>query len=159
MKTLIVYYSRTGTTEKVAQQLAERLGADIEPLIDPTPRAGIKGFWSGATDARKKASADIPELHHNPAYYDLVLVGTPVWGGAMTPATRTFLMRFGGDMSKVGLFATTSMSDLDKTLESMAELLPAPPVGTLGLKRKLVTKDKCADQLDAFATSLNAADK
>ena len=156
MKTLIVYYSRTGTTQKVAEQLAERLGADIEPLIDPTPRAGIKGFWTGAADARKKATPELPALHHNPAYYDLVLVGSPVWAGTMTPAARSFLTRFGGNCAKVALFATTSMSDLDETLEKMADLLPAQPAGTLGLKRKLVTKDKCADQLDAFVQKLQA---
>lgn len=154
MKTLIVYYSRTGTTEALARQLAEKLGADVEPLVDPTPRQGIKGFWSGAVDARKKTLAELPELHHNPAYYDCVLVGTPVWAGDMTPAVRAFLTKFADADAAFGLFATTSMSDLDKTLTSMASLLPDAPKATLGCKRRNVLKDRCQAKIDAFIASL-----
>ena len=157
MKTLIVYYSRTGTTETLARQLAEKTGADIEPLVDPTPRKGIKGFWTGAVDARKKSLAELPELHHNPAYYDLVLVGTPVWAGDMTPAVRAFLTKFAETVPTFGLFATTSMSDLDKTLASMAALLPGKPAGTLGVKRKEVLKNRREAEIDAFVASLTPA--
>jgi flavodoxin len=156
MRTLIVYYSRTGTTEKMANLLAERLGADLEPLVDPTSRAGIKGFWSAAKDARTQATPELGALVHNPEDYDLVLVGTPVWAGTMSVMVRSFLTHCADTLPKVGLFATTSISDLDETLEAMAKLLPNQPVATLGLKRKLVTKDQCADQLDAFAEQLKA---
>jgi len=156
MKTLIVYYSRTGTTETMANLLAERLDADLEPLIDPTSRAGIKGFWSAAKDARTQATPELGAMVHNPEDYDLVLVGTPVWAGTMSVMVRSFLTQCAEKLPKVGLFATTSISDLDETLEQMAKLLTSQPVATLGIKRKFITKNRCADQLDAFAEQLKA---
>ncbi|MBE3088681.1 MAG: flavodoxin family protein, partial [Actinobacteria bacterium] len=41
---LVVYYSRTGTTRKVAEYITKQLGADMEEIIDMKKRSGIWGF-------------------------------------------------------------------------------------------------------------------
>jgi flavodoxin len=43
MKTLVVYYSRTGTTRKVAEAIAGILRCDIEEVVDTKKRSGILG--------------------------------------------------------------------------------------------------------------------
>jgi len=52
---LIVYYSRSGHTEKVVTKLAEILGADVEKLVDLKNRKGILGFIIGGKDATLKS--------------------------------------------------------------------------------------------------------
>ncbi|MEM3692877.1 MAG: hypothetical protein QXI39_02505 [Candidatus Bathyarchaeia archaeon] len=44
MKTLVVYYSRTGNTRKVAESIAQILGSDIEEVLDERKRTGV---WVG----------------------------------------------------------------------------------------------------------------
>lgn len=40
-RTLIIYYSRSGTTRALAAELAERLGADMAAIQEPRSRAGV----------------------------------------------------------------------------------------------------------------------
>ena len=44
MKTIVVYYSRTGNTRKVAEELADTLKCDIEQIIDTQKRSDVLGF-------------------------------------------------------------------------------------------------------------------
>jgi flavodoxin len=91
MKSLVVYYSRTGTTKKVAEIIAQKIDADIEEIIDKKSRKGVLGFLSGGKDAVTKAATSIEEPKKNPDDYDIVVIGTPVWAGTMAPAIRTYL--------------------------------------------------------------------
>lgn len=51
---LVVYYSRTGATRKVAEYITKQLGADMEEIIDMKKRSGIWGFLIGGRDALRK---------------------------------------------------------------------------------------------------------
>jgi flavodoxin len=51
MKILIVYYSRTGRTKKIAEKIQYRLNADIDEISDTKNRAGILGWLSAGRDA------------------------------------------------------------------------------------------------------------
>lgn len=54
VKSLVVYYSRTGNTRFVAEMIAEKLKADIEELIDKKGRGGSIGFLIAGKDAALK---------------------------------------------------------------------------------------------------------
>jgi flavodoxin len=45
MKSLVVYYSRSGNTRFVAEQISEEIGADIEEIIDIKKRKGLLGLF------------------------------------------------------------------------------------------------------------------
>jgi flavodoxin len=79
MKTLVVYFSRDGHTKKIAEQIAEKLNADIEAIKESTNRKGIIGWLkSGAESARGKVP-EINTLSNDVESYDLVVVG-PLYG-------------------------------------------------------------------------------
>ena len=59
MKTLIVYYSRTGLTKKIATHISETLKADIDEIIDTKKRSGAIGYMSGGRDAMKGSLTNI----------------------------------------------------------------------------------------------------
>lgn len=79
MKTLVVFYSRTGKTRKVAMELATSLGADVEELIDQKNRMGIIGYIKSGRDAIWKKRARLQQTEKDPSAYDLVVLSTPVW--------------------------------------------------------------------------------
>ncbi|MFH1248895.1 MAG: NAD(P)H-dependent oxidoreductase [archaeon] len=85
MKTLVVYYSRTGTTKKVASEIASILKCGIEEIIDLKNRSGPIGWINAGRDGMKKILSDISRIKKNPADYDLVIIGTPIWGGNVSP--------------------------------------------------------------------------
>ncbi|MFA5869173.1 MAG: hypothetical protein WC941_05670 [Candidatus Bathyarchaeia archaeon] len=59
MKTLIVYYSRDGSTRKVAEELKAQLGADIEEITEPKGRGGPLGWIRSGKEASSGAIVPI----------------------------------------------------------------------------------------------------
>jgi len=56
---LVVFYSRSGNTKKVATDIASALGADLEEIVEKKNRQGNLGWLSGGRDAMKKAQTEI----------------------------------------------------------------------------------------------------
>ncbi|KKQ30010.1 MAG: Flavodoxin, FldA [Candidatus Shapirobacteria bacterium GW2011_GWF2_37_20] len=81
MKTLVVFYSRTGNTRRMGELIAQKLHADIDEIIDQKSRSGIIGWILSGRDAMKEYLTKIT-FTKNPADYDLVIVGTPIWAGS-----------------------------------------------------------------------------
>jgi len=86
-KTLILYYSYEGNTEKVAEIIQKRLGCDMES-IKPVKEMETKGFgkyvWGGANVIMHK-KPDLIKIKSDIASYDTLFIGTPVWAWTITP--------------------------------------------------------------------------
>ncbi|MCJ7544659.1 MAG: flavodoxin [Phycisphaerae bacterium] len=133
MRTLLVYYSRTGVTRTVAQALAERFRADVEELHDRKARTGPWGWITACMDAACKRSTEIDLPAKDPAAYDLVLIGTPVWAYTMAPALRTYLSQRGRAIKRAVLFCTMGSSGDRRTFRHMVQLIGKPPTAVLAL--------------------------
>ncbi|USS39877.1 flavodoxin [Thermococcus aggregans] len=134
MKTLVVFYSRRGTTKRVAQEIAKALNADVDEVIDKKPRKGILGFLRAGYDATRGKTTEI-EFEKDPSKYDLVVIGTPVWNGRVTPAIRTYLLQ-NKDKIKNAAFFCTFAGRAGKCLEQMEKILGKKPL----LKKVLIRK-------------------
>jgi flavodoxin len=157
VKILVVYYSRTGNTRKIAEELAEALGADIEELKEHANRAGAKGYMLAGRDAMKKRPAELLPLEHDAASYDLVVLGGPCWAGSMCTPTRTYGIEQKDRLSRVAFFATGGDSRFaKKALSSIGEATNITPVATLALGEKDVTNDH-SEALADFVAALKAA--
>ncbi len=136
METLIVYYTRTGTTEKLAEDLAVHFNADLLPLEDSKNRSGLFGFLRAGFDALTKNVTVINDFEHKLAEYDVILIGTPVWAGKMTPAIRTFMLGNAEVFPEVAFFVTLGGTSAQKTLEDMEELAGKEPLASLVLSKQ-----------------------
>ena len=107
MKTLIVYYSFEGNTRYTARLLAEKLGADtleLEPVKD-YPRGKASKFVFGGAAASLSATPELKPYVCEPKKYDLVILGSPVWAGRVTPPMNTFLKSHDLRQRRVAAFA------------------------------------------------------
>ncbi len=157
MKMLVLSYSRTGNTAKVAAAIAEKLQADREEIEDRCDRSGAKGYLRSAKDALFKKSTHIADLDKNPADYDTIVLGTPVWGFTVAPAVRTFVEEYGEVLQKrrVAFFCTMGSSGAQKTFRVLGELLGKPPIATLALSERTVRRDnELQEQVASFTASL-----
>jgi len=84
MKPLVVFYSRTGTTKQIGEALVHMLDCDSEELLDTKKRSGPLGFVLAGRDAQAKKITTLADIKHDPALYDFVILGTPVWGGTLS---------------------------------------------------------------------------
>jgi flavodoxin len=149
-RTLVVYFSRTGYTRKIAEEIAGRCGADLEAIEDVRARAGIFGYLRSAFEAYKKRPIEIRPAVKNPSDYDLVIFGTPVWAGNVSSPMRAYLTPHRGDLKQVGVFCTQGGSGAEKVLSDMAELCGRKPVASVALNDGEIERRTYAEKLDGF---------
>ncbi|MFZ4397620.1 MAG: flavodoxin family protein, partial [Kiritimatiellia bacterium] len=141
MKTLVVFYSRTGHTRKVAEKLAGLLGAETEELIESgKDRAGVLGFMKAGRDAMLKRAVELASVTKDPASFDLVVLGSPVWAFTMCPAIRAYAAGHAGAIRKAAFFCTHGGGGASKSFTEAEAILGKPLAATLALVDKAVDR-------------------
>ncbi len=143
MKTLVVFYSKTGNTRKVADKIAKNLGADTDEI-----RFDEKDFKGPMT----KVPADIG-FKKDPSGYDMVVIGSPVWGFSIPAPTKSYLMK--NKFKKTGFFCTYGL--FTGRLFSQMKGLSMEPVAKLKVHMKKV--DDCDGVVEEFCGKINASPK
>jgi len=154
MKSLVVYYSRTGTTKRAATAISRVLGSDIEEIIDTTDRRGIAGWLCAGRDAWLKVPAVIKRPKMNPSKYRIVIIGTPVWSFTVTPAVRTYIAKNFKRFKRVAFFSTKDGRMSKGELKAMQELCGKKPVAKLELTRKEMMSGKYYEMIKRFAKKI-----
>lgn len=92
-KTLVVYYSLSGNTQRIAERLAENLNADIYQVR--TVRAYPDDYHETADVSRKERdSGNLPEIVNDfpdLSEYDTIYIGGPIWNGYMPTPLEKYL--------------------------------------------------------------------
>ena len=154
MNALVVYFSRTGTTRKVAETIASSLGADIEAIHEPLNRLGPRGYLRSGFDATLSRWVPTDALDRDPTRYDLVIVGTPVWGWSLSAPVRSFLSNHARRLHKVAFFVTEGGGGARRVFEQMAQVVAADPVATLALAQRDVERGTASRAVESFLASL-----
>jgi flavodoxin len=155
MKTLIVYYSRTGLTKKIATLISTKIKADLDEIIDKKDRSGATGYMIAGKDAMQKQLTKI-SYEKDPKEYDLVLIGGPVWAWTMTPAVRTYLDKNVDALKikKVAFFATQSSDGAEKKFKAMEQMLDMKAIATLTINGKDFRNDECENKVKEFVQKI-----
>ena len=102
-RTLVVYFSATGTTKAVAQEAVGLLGADLYEIVPAQPytEADLAYYTNGRCDqeqadpsVRPGIAGEIPSM----GAYDTVLIGYPIWHGQAPRIICTFLEKCEKDL-------------------------------------------------------------
>ena len=93
MKLWIVYYSLSGNTKRIAEQIRETLGGDLSEIETIVPYTGDYNavVAQGEEEIRRGFMPEIRPFGARTADYDTVILGTPVWWYTFAPAVKTFL--------------------------------------------------------------------
>ena len=154
MKTLVVFYSRTGITKKVGEALAAKLGADIEEIKDTVNRSGAKGYLLSGRDAMRRKLTTLEPQSKNAFEYDLVVIGTPIWAWNMSAPIRTYVTEQKNNFKNVAFFCTMGGSGNEGTFSEMTEVIGKQPLGILALKTVQVVKNEFIEELENFTNDL-----
>lgn len=150
MKSLVVFYSRTGHTKKIGEIISNEANWEYEEILDTKKRAGFIRFIKCGMDATRKKTTIIKEIDKDPELYDLIILGTPVWNKRMPPATRTYINENKNKIKKVAFFCTEGGKGGPQVFESMATLCDKIPTATLEITRKEIKKNLHADKIKQF---------
>ena len=125
-KMLVLYYSQTGNTKAVAEEIATKLGADIEEITmvnpyDPDFQATIERCMQ---EREQGIIPDIQPVKADIADYDVIFLGFPVWFGTYAPPVQKFLL--GADLSgkKIVPFCTFGSGGLESSVKDLEQAEP-----------------------------------
>lgn len=123
---MVLYYSLTGNTKMVAEEFANRLGADIEEIVCTDPydtnfQACIerckKEREMGVLPSIQNVKADISK-------YDVIFIGYPVWFGTYAPPIATFFTNNDLNGKTLVPFCTFGSGGLESSIKDMTAAQP-----------------------------------
>lgn len=138
MKTLVVYYSRSGNTKKVAEAVSNAFKCDIEAIVDTKKRTGLWGWLTSGRDATIGAVTQIEDFKRDLSSYDLIIIGTPIFSWNVSAAVRTFLLQYQDQIKSAAFFCTEGGGGGNRAFGSMEKVLGKKPVATLIVNEKEV---------------------
>ena len=138
-KTLVAYFSASGTTAKVAKDLAAATNADLFEIAPEQPYTRADLNWQ---DKKSRTTIEMNDEACRPAIagkvadtaaYDTVFVGFPVWWYVEPRIIDTFLESYDFAGKTVVPFATSGGSGLGQAPKRMQALAPGAKVLAGGL--------------------------
>lgn len=153
MKTLIVYYSRSGITEKIAKLIQKELNCDIEEITDDNNYNGKIGYMKGGMNASMGRTSKLNPISKNPGDYDLVIIGTPVWASNMATPIYTYLLEYKDDINEIASFCTCISGGYDKTLKKINIVSGKNSISTMYLTSKDIENPE--EKINNFINCLN----
>src|SRR5438067_13873020 len=91
---LVVCYSYTGNSRRMAQLLCSQQGWPLGEITDVEPRSGGRGTWRCVLDSVLRRRPQIPYEGPEPGGFRAVLLVGPVWMGRLAGPMRAFVSQF-----------------------------------------------------------------
>lgn len=124
-KILVAYFSHTGNTREIANQIHKNTGGDIYEI------QAIKTYPDDYEAVKKEARQEL-DSGYKPALktkinnmsYDLVFIGYPIWWGTFPAPVRTFLLEYDFSGKTIVPFCTHGGSGLGRSVADILKLCP-----------------------------------
>ncbi len=153
---LVAYFSASGVTAKVAENLSEAIGADLFEIKPEVPYTKADLNWM---DKKSRSTIEMNDLSFRPAIaekrdnmdeYDTIYVGFPIWWYIAPTIINTFLESYDLAGKTIIPFATSGGSGMGKTNE---KLLPSCKGAKL-IEGKVLKSNASKKELAAWADTL-----
>ncbi len=109
-KILVVYFSYTGNTRKIANLIKDKLPCDI---LELKPVIAYNTDYQTVVDEEQKMEGanhmpEIKDINVDLSLYETIIIGTPVWWYTISPVIRTFLNKYDLSGKNIYFFATNA---------------------------------------------------
>ena len=155
-KQLVAYFSASGITAKVAENLADAIGADIFEIQPKVPYTKADLNWM---DKKARSTIEMSDPASRPAIavkrdnmedYDTIFVGFPIWWYEAPRIIQTFLESYDFAGKTVIPFATSGGSGMGKTVAILQKSCPKATV----LPGKRMSASTSANEVSSWLKTL-----
>lgn len=129
-KTLVAYFSPTGTTAKVAKTLASAIGGELYEILPAQPYTQGDLDW---TNPKSRSSIEMNDAAFRPAIagsvqnmqqYDTIFLGFPIWWYIAPTIINAFLEQYDLSGKTIIPFATSGSSGMGETNSALEGSCP-----------------------------------
>ena len=155
-KKLVAYFSASGVTAKVADMLADAVGADIHEIRPKVLYTKADLNWmnknsrSSIEMADKTIRPEIAESNVKIENYDVIFLGFPIWWYVAPTIINTFLESYDLASKTIIPFATSGGSGMGKTNEKLAPSCPGATLKEGNVFGMNATRQELADWANQF---------
>ncbi len=143
MKTVVLFFSRTGNSKRVATKIADNLGVTPLEITDDKNWNGILGYLKGGFYAAKNKRVNI-KVSGPFEEADQYVVISPLWAGGPAPSIREFLKKVPTD--KVILVITCKGSDIKSALVKYENKV-GKFKASFGIVERLNNENQCVEEI------------
>ncbi len=156
-KILVLYYSQTGSTETLANEIAAQLGLETVKYDVTPPYTGTyqETIARCGEERETKNYPELAELAVNLADYDVIFLGYPIWYGTYAIPATSLLLKYGETLAGKTIipFCTFGSGGLESSVVDLRNALPESTVlDGYGIRESRL--GKVADEVTAFLTKI-----
>ena len=150
MKTLIVYFTRTGYTKKIVDKLQSELTADVEAITEEDRMQGLLGCIKSGRQGARKVDVDINPLEADLTSYKLVMMASPVWSGNASALIRAFINKYREALPETAVVLTHDSPDVTDAFTDIDELLSNKALAYGDVNRRVIQANEHHEAVKAF---------
>ena len=156
-KILVAYFSATGNTRRVAQNLAKAVDADIYEIKPAKPYSDADLDW---TNKSSRSSVEMADHSSRPEMikddfsikdYETIYLGFPIWWYIAPTIVNTFLEKHDFSNKKIILFATSGGSGFGRTIDNIKTSVSD---STKVIEGKVLNSNSSVEQLKSWVETL-----
>lgn len=161
---LVLFASRSGNTERMANEIREQLDCDI---LEVEPEVAYDNDYNAMLERSQKELAAIRQGNYPPIKttmekfddYDIVFVGYPIWYGSMATPMQTFLHSHASKLAgkRIALFATSGSSGISTSVNEARNLCPDATIIEETLLLTSSTLSQMATRVPAWLEEIGAS--
>lgn len=150
-KKLVLYYSETGTTKTVAEELQKQLSADIEVIECVKPYSGNfnETMQRGQREMQSNEWPELKPLKSKIASYDVIFLGYPIWFGTYANPIQTLVKNNDFAGKTIVPFCTFGSGGLNTSTDALKKALPKATIKE-GYGVRTARVASAAKELDRF---------
>lgn len=155
---LVVTYSHTGTSLRLAQGLCGLRGWALGSIEEAAPRHGAMGTFSCVLDSLLHRSPAIEYFGPPPSQFDAVVLVSPIWVGRLAGPMRSFVTRYRNQLPAIAVVSVMGSSGAPNAVAEIGTLLHRPPLLSAAFTQREVEDGTFSQRLKAFSAELVKAE-
>lgn len=151
-KSLVLYYSQTGATEMVAQEIQRMTGADMESITLENPYSGTYAETIQRV-GKERQNGEFPAilpLEADLSKYDVIYLGYPIWYGTYAMPISTLVNEYDFAGKKIVTFCTFGSGGLEPAISDLKKALPDAEIAERGFGIRNARINSMTKELNRF---------
>jgi hypothetical protein len=156
-KVLVVVYSYTSTSRRVARLLSQQQGWQLGEITEVRPRSGVLGALRCLLDSLLRRCPEIRYDGPLPRQFDAVVLVSPIWAQRLAGPMRSFVARRRDHLPDVAVVSVMGDRGAPKAVAEIGRIIGRAPFLSTAFTTREVDDLGFAVRLQALGTALGTA--